>query len=45
MVHDTRSALSESVQIKEIVVWAKTISESMVWKVYEVHEAFWLPLE
>ena len=42
-VHDTRSALLESVQIKEIVVLAKTISESMVWKVHEVHEVLWLP--
>ena len=44
-VHDTRSAFLKSVQIKEIVVRAKTISESMVCKVHEVHEVFWLPSE
>ena len=42
-VHYTKSALSKSVQIKEIIIWAKTISESMVWKVQEAHEVFWLP--
>ena len=45
MVHDTKSALSESVKIKEIIVWAKTISENMVWKVHKVHEVFWLRLD
>ena len=39
-MHDTRSALSESVQIKEIVVWAKTISEGMVWKVTKSMKSF-----
>ena len=45
MVHDTKSALSKSVKIKEIVVWAKTISENIVWKVHKVHEVFWLRSE
>jgi hypothetical protein len=44
-MHDTRRALSEGVQIKEITVWVETISESVVRKVHKVYESLWLPSE
>jgi len=44
-MHDTNKAESEGVQIKEIVVWVETISESMVWKVHKVYDSFWLSSE
>jgi len=44
-VHDINKAESEGVEIKEIVVWVETTSESMVWKVHKVYDSFWLSSE
>ena len=37
-----RKAMSEGVQIEEVIVWVEAIPESMVWKVHKVNESFWL---
>ncbi|RVX23542.1 Retrovirus-related Pol polyprotein from transposon RE1 [Vitis vinifera] len=37
-----RKAMSEGVQIEEVIVWVEAILESLVWKVHKVNESFWL---
>ncbi|RVW45362.1 Retrovirus-related Pol polyprotein from transposon RE1 [Vitis vinifera] len=41
-MHGVRKAMSEGVQIEEVIVWVEAIPESMVWKVHKVNESFWL---
>ena len=41
-MHGVRKAMLEGVQIEEVIVWVEAIPESMVWKVHEVNESFWL---
>ena len=38
----TNSIGMKVLQIKEGSIWIKTIPKSMVWKVYQVYEGFWL---
>ncbi|RVW41891.1 Retrovirus-related Pol polyprotein from transposon RE1 [Vitis vinifera] len=42
MMHGVGKAVSEGVQIEEVIVWVEAIPESMVWKVHKVNESFWL---
>ena len=42
MMHGVRKAMSEGVQIEEVIVWIEAIPDSMVWKVHKVNENFWL---
>ncbi|RVW22829.1 hypothetical protein CK203_103199 [Vitis vinifera] len=37
-MHDVRKAMSEGVQIEEVIVWIEGNPESMVWKVHKVNE-------
>ena len=39
-MHGVRKAMSEGVQIEEVIVWVEAIPESMVWKVHKVNESF-----
>ena len=41
-MNGVRKAMSKSVQIEKVIVWVEAILESMVWKVHEVNESFWL---
>jgi hypothetical protein len=43
MMHDTRNTQPKGVQIKEIIVWIKTASKSIVWKIHKIYDRLWLP--